>query len=398
MRRVSRLRFLSLALAGALVLGACAPRVAGTGGQTPGTPTTPQTPSQQVDPAQPVVVAVLAPATASNRGAAALGKALGNAARMAAADLGDARLQLKIYDTGGNAGQARQAAERAIREGAKLIVGPLFGANTKAIASAAAAANVKVLSFSTDASIAGGPVYLTGFLPEMAARRVTSFARSRGYGSLGIFYPQTPYGEAALRGATQSARGGLVTSASYPRTSEGIPPAAQQFAASARAAGAKAVILAESGQALKFVGSVLQSNGLQPRQVKYLGLGEWNSKATLGEGSLRGGWFAAPDPTAMQGFVEKYRGRYGAVPPPLAVLGYDAVQIAGRLLADARASGSRDPFSTTALTRPRGFRGAVGPIRFTSNGLGERGMAILEVSNAGFTTIDPVPVSLGLGS
>lgn len=395
---LSRLRVLTLAVLGAAALGACAPRVAGTGGQTPATPTTPQQNQQQIDLNKPVTVALLAPSTASNGGAAALGRALGNAARMAAADLGDPRLQLRIYDTGGNAGQARQAAERAIREGAKLIVGPLFGANTKAIASAAAAANIKVLSFSTDASVAGDPVYLTGFLPEMAARRITSFARSRGYGQIALFYPQNAYGEAALRGAQSGARTALVTSQSYPRTSEGIPPASKQFTASAQAAGARAIVLAESGQALQFVGSLMQSNGLSPREIKYLGLGEWNSRATLGEGSLRGGWFAGPDPQAMQRFVEKYKERYSAVPPPLAVLGYDAVQIAGRMLQDARASGSSTPFSTASLTRPSGFNGAVGPIRFTPDGLGERGMAVLEVRRGGFTTIDAVPTRLGLGS
>ena len=255
-----------------------------------------------------------------------------------------------------------------------------------------------MLSFSTDTSVAGGPIYLTGFLPEAAARRVTSFARSRGYGALGVFYPQTAYGEAAYRGVSEGARGSLVSTASYPRTSEGIPPAAKQFASNARAAGVNAVVLAESGQALKYVGAVLRSHGLGGSGAKFLGLGEWNSRATLGESSLRGGWFAAPDPSAMKAFVTKYQRAHGSVPPPLAVLGYDAVKIAARMLADARASRSNDPFSVQSLTRAQGFQGAVGPIRLSPNGLGERSMAILEVGQGVFTTVDPAPRALGLGS
>ena len=161
---------------------------------------------------------------------------------------------------------------------------------------------------------------------------------------------------------------------------------------------ANAVVLAESGQALKYVGAVLRSHGLGGSNVKFLGLGEWNSRATLGEGSLRGGWFAAPDPAAMKAFVTKYQRAHGRVPPPLAVLGYDAVKIAARMLADARASRSNDPFSVQSLTRAQGFQGAVGPIRFAPNGLGERSMAILEVGEGVFTTIDPAPRAIGLGS
>ena len=395
MFRLSRLSLLTFTFAGALAISACTPKVTTTGGQTPATgPSTPTQP--QTDVRKPVTVALLAPLSGSR--AADLGKALSNAARMAASDAGDPLLQLRIYDTKGEAGTARAAAEQAVRDGAKLIAGPLFGANTKAIASVAASNNIKVLSFSTDATVAGGPVYLTGFLPEMAARRITSFARSRGYNAVGVFYPQNSYGEAAYRGVSQGSRGSLVSTASYERTSAGIPPAAKQFAADARAAGANAVVIAESGQALQYVGAVLRSHGLGGNRSKFLGLGEWNSRATLGESSLQGGWFAAPDPASMKAFVTKYQRAHGSVPPPLAVLGYDAVQIAARMLADARASGSTDPFSAQSLTRGSGFQGVVGPIRFGSDGLGERSMAILEVGQGVFTTIDPAPRAVGLGS
>ena len=110
MFRLSRLSLVAVGLSTALAVSACAPRVTTGGGQTPATG--PTTPAQgQIDTSKPVTIALLAPASASNRGAAALGKALGNAARMAASDAGDPLLQVRIYDTGGNAGKARSAAE-----------------------------------------------------------------------------------------------------------------------------------------------------------------------------------------------------------------------------------------------------------------------------------------------
>jgi ABC-type branched-subunit amino acid transport system substrate-binding protein len=397
MIRMSRRSILAVVLVSAVSLAACAPRVS-----APSNPANPQGgggggSSAQVDPTQPVTVAVLTPQTASNAGAARLGKALANAARMAAADAGQPNLKLKIYDTRGEAGTARASAERAIAAGAKLIIGPLFGANTRAIASLAAARGVKVISFSTDSSIAGDPVYLSGFLPEVAAQRISQFARSRGYSTLGVLYPQTAYGQTALSGA-QSSGVPIVTSIGYPRTNDGIPPATSQFSQEVRQNGAQAVLLAESGQALQYVGALINSNGVSRRSYKYLGLGEWDSKLTLQEGSLLGGWFPAPDPTQMRNFVEKYQRAYQSVPPSLAVLGYDAVQMAAQMLATARRDGSTDVFGAQAITRPEGFRGAVGPIRFRPDGVGVRGMAVLEVGQGTFTLVDPAPPSVGLGS
>ena len=363
--------------------------------------TAPQTPdardSARVEPSKPVIIALLAPTTAENAGAARLGLALGNAARMSARDLNDPLFQLRVYDTGGNAAKARAAADQAISEGAKMILGPLFSNNTKAVAAPAAAQGIKVISFSTDSSIAGGPVFLSGFLPEMEARRITSFARAKGYNSMGIFYPENPAGQLALKGARKGAGTALTVQSGFERSEPGINQGTADFAGRIRASGPQAVFIPESGQALGLIMANLEAQELN-EGIQFLGHGQWNTRSTLEIAGARGGWFPAPDPAAMKSFVSRYQGVYGAVPPPLAVLGYDSVQIAGQMLAEARRSRSESPFSTAALTRPQGYRGAVGPIRFGQDGLGERGLAILQVGQAVFTTLDPAPVAFGVGS
>lgn len=394
MYRLSKVPGILLALTVAVALAACQPKITRT---DRGVPAKPTQQAQGQDPAQPVVVALLAPSSASNPGAAQLGKALVNAARLSAVDANDPLLQLRVYDTAGDAATAQRMAAQAIRDGAKLIVGPLFGANTRAIRSTAAAANVNVISFSTDSSVAGGPIYLSGFLPEKASQRILGYAQSRGYGTLGIFYPNTPYGQVANKGA-QTAGASLVTATAYDRSQEGIPPAAQDFAANVKATGAKALLIAESGQALNFVVGQLANQGLTSREYKYLGLGEWNSRSVFESRILRGAWFPAPDPNALNVFVNRYKDTYKDVPPPLAMLGYDAVQIASQLLVDARRNRSGAPFSAQALTRPQGFRGVVGPVRFGPDGLADRGLAILQIDKGKFTVIDNAPPVLGAGS
>ncbi|MHA1530053.1 MAG: penicillin-binding protein activator [Alphaproteobacteria bacterium] len=363
--------------------------------------TTPRLPSGRIDPNRPVMVALLAPLTAADEGAANAGIALANAARMAMVDLADPTMELRVYDTGGNAQGARAMALKAVREGAALILGPLFGTSTGGVGDAAGAAGINVISFSTDSMVAGGPVFLSGFLPEAEARRIVGFAASRGLDRIAVFYPHTDYGSAAIRGAeaaglTSSAR--VVAASGYPRTFEGIQNTSGPFAGAALSAGASAILLPDSGQGLRSVGAFLDYNGLDPVEIKYLGLGQWDSSATLKEPALRGGWFPAPDPDKLDVFTGLYSVRYGAQPPFIAVLGYDAVQVAGQLLAAARRDGSTTPFGRAELTRIEGFQGALGPLRFEHNGLNVRAMAVLEVGERNFEVLDPAPSRLGLGS
>ncbi len=165
-----------------------------------------------------------------------------------------------------------------------------------------------------------------------------------------------------------------------------------------RETGAVGLMVAESGRALVFALDNLGNNGVSGDRYQFLGLGQWNSKTILGSPKFKKAWFPAPDPEAMERFARRYKAKYGQVPPALAVLGYDAVAIAGQLLADARASGSNEPFSSAALGRPNGFRGAVGPVRFDRGGLGERSMVILEVGEDQFNVIDRGPIAFGSGS
>jgi ABC-type branched-subunit amino acid transport system substrate-binding protein len=392
-------RFL-LAAGLALSVASCGPttlsRSAPSGAQT-----SPTLPAGSADPNRPVVVALLAPLTAADEGAAGVGKALANAARMAAVDLSDPSMELRIYDTGGNPQTARAMAQRAVGEGAALILGPLFGANTGGVGDVAGAVGINVISFSTDSAVAGGPVFLSGFLPENDARRIVGYAASRGLDRIAVFYPQTDYGAAALRSAeaaVSSSGARVVVASGYSRTFQGIQDTSEPFVSAALSAGATAVLLPDREQGLRSASAFMNYNGLDPAEVKYLGLGQWNSSATLQEPSLQGGWFPAPDPNKLDSFSRLYAARNGAQPPFVAVLGYDAVQVAGQLLAEARRNGSLTPFGRAELTRIEGFQGALGPLRFEQNGLNRRAMAILQVGDRSFEVLDPAPARLDLGS
>lgn len=346
-----------------------------------------------------ITLALLAPQSGVNKGASNLGKALVNSARLGLADLNDKQVNLRIYDTAGDPAKAAAMAQKALGEGADIILGPLFSSSTKAVAPIAASAGVKVLSFSTDTSAAGGPVWVTGFLPEMEARRILSYAKAQGRSSVGVFYPETGYGQAALRGAQETQRAGLtqiVGTGGFNPGFAGVQAGAGSFAGSA--GGADAVLIATGGTDLRSAGTFMDFHNFNPARVKFLGLGQWFSGSTLKERTLQGGWFPAPPTDLANAFSNRFARQFGSKPRFVAVLGYDAVQVAGQTLRETRAARSADPFDTETLTRPAGFKGAMGPIRFTKDGRNERGLAILEVAQGSFRTIDAAPTRFGRGS
>jgi len=144
-----------------------------------------------------VRVALLVPKTIPG-GAAAVAAELRNGASMAMDDFGRGRLQLVIKDTKGQAAEAQSKAGEAAAEGSSLILGPLFAANVSAAAGVALPANIPIIAFSTDTSVARRGVYLFSYTPQSDTRRMISYAASVGRRSIAAFLPRNA--EGGLRG------------------------------------------------------------------------------------------------------------------------------------------------------------------------------------------------------
>ncbi|MEO0427978.1 MAG: penicillin-binding protein activator [Pseudomonadota bacterium] len=349
--------------------------------------------------AGPAQVAILLPLGASDQRAARSAAAILKAAELAISGPDGAALRLRSYDTKGTPDGATVAAEAAMADGARLILGPLFGRSAQAVG--AAAGGVPVLSFSTDTSVAAGNVWVTGFAPENEVERILSFAAAQGIGSVAVYAPDVPYGAAALRGLgpAASATGvSVVAEEVYPRSFQDIERTAPLFVSTAQAGGAQAVLLPDFGQGLAIAASFVNFHGMPQPEVRYLGIGQWEAGETLRAPELVGGWFAGADSDAVAAFFQRYQTRYGERPPFVAVLGYDAGLIAATLASEGRAAGSADPFSRSALTRSVGFEGAVGALRLREDGRTDRGLAVLEVSDGRFVVLDPAPRRFDVGS
>ncbi|OUS05698.1 hypothetical protein A9Q96_10885 [Rhodobacterales bacterium 52_120_T64] len=357
-------------------------------------------PTAGVDPTQPIVVAMMVPFGSGETANDQLAENLVNAANMATRDLQGAVIDLRIYQTGADPVRAATEAERAISEGAQIIIGPLFSSATSAVAAVARLEGVNVLSFSNNAAIAGDNVYIMGLTFEDVATRLYGHSVRNGMYNVGVVYPEGIEGEAGLTAASNAARrvgASLTAVTSYPLNMEGLSEAAPEIADTIKGSGAQALLFTDTPtRGLPFIAAALGSEGVSRLNTQFLGLTRWDSSTDLlVQPSLQDGLFAVPDPALTAQFNERYLNAYGAEPHNLAAIAYDAVAAVGALVRSAAAEGATDAFSAERLTNPAGFIGVNGIFRFRADGQNERGLAILKVDTGTGVEVDPAPRNFG---
>ena len=341
-----------------------------------------------------VQVALLVPSGSGQASDESLARSLEDAARLAMADLGGVKVDLRVYPTAGQPAQAASAATQAVNDGAKIILGPVFAQEANAAGNAVAASGVSILSFSNNPAIAGGNVFVLGTTFPNIANRLSRYAVRQGKGNILILHDRTLAGDAglaAIEASVLAASGSVVGVMGYEFSQNGIVQAAPAIAAAVRDTGANALFLtADTAGSLPLLTQLLRDNGLSPAVTQFLGLTRWDiPPATLALPGVQGGWFALPDPSLYQQYAQRYSAAYGSAPHPISGLAYDGIAAIGALA--RRGSG----LSTSALTQGSGFAGVTGVFRLLPDGSNERGLAVAEIRNNQVVVIDPAPRSFG---
>ncbi len=371
---------------------------------------------------EPVRVGLLLPFSANSAAAQKVASAMFDAAQLAAFDAGDERFLLIPKDTKGTADGAADAARSALADGAEIILGPLFSESVEAAAVVTRAAQTPMIAFSSDLKAGGNGVYLLSFPPELEIARVTEYAVSQDLTRFGVLAPLTEYGNRVSGAFAEEVfvRGGVIVheerymqepdamlepAKRLARYSEEIVPLelrheydgsepVPENADAGYTQGYQAVLMPEQGTLLRALAPLLPYYNVDITRVKLLGISAWKNPRLTREPALRGGWFAAPDPEITRNFENRFASAFGAPPPRLASLAYDASLLTARLAGEER---RKRRFSVEAITDPNGYFGADGLFRLNADGSVERGLAILEIQPGGIQVIDPAPRSFAPG-
>jgi len=369
---------------GVLALAACQPVTLGSN----------QGPA--IDTSAPIPVALLVPAGSGQAGDELLARSLQNAARLAMTDLGSVKIDLRVYNTAGQPGQAQSMAIRAADEGAKIILGPVFAQEANAVGVAMAARGLNVLSFSNNTDIAGGNVFVLGPTFQNTANRLASYAVRQGKRRIMIINDRNTAGEqgrAAIQRGVANAGGSVVATVGYEFSQNGIVQAAPVIAEQVRSSGAEALFLtADTAGALPLLTQMLRDNRIDPSVAQFIGLTRWDiPAATLALPGTQGGWFALSDPGLYQQYQARYQTAFGESPHPISGLAYDGIAAIGALVKQ----GKSNALTGAALTQGSGFVGVNGIFRLRGDGTNERGLAVAQVRNNQVVVIDAAPRSFG---
>lgn len=371
-----------------------------------------------VSPPRPQVsnalkVAVLVPMSG---GSARIGQSIANAANLALLDLNSTKIRLSVYDTDQG---ASAAANTAIAEGARVILGPLFAQDVRAVQAIAKNADVPVITFSNDVGLAQAGTWILGFQPSQEVARVVDYAHKRGINRFGALVPQGRYGEVAskaMSAAVQSEGGSVGAIESYPRDRAKIFAPARRVAnyearltaargaaqAGAGAAGAAiklspppfdALLIPDTGGFLRALLPLLKGYGVETPRVRLLGTSLWAAEPTLHrDPGLSGAWYAGVPEVAFNQMARRFSARFGYTPPRLASLGYDSVLL---VAVAARGWSPGEPFPTGALNNSGGFSGVDGIFRFNGSNVAMRGLQVQELNPAGLRVVSPAPSAFG---
>lgn len=371
-------------LGAALVLAAC---------QT-GTAPTAGSPSTYDGSAIPV--ALLVPGGSTDTNDNFIAQSLENAARLAIADLGGVKIDLRVYNTEGLPEQAGAMATKAVDDGAKIILGPFFALEANAAGAAVASRGVTVLSFSNNPDVAGGNVFILGQTFDSTARRLASFAVGKGLTRIMVVHDPDAAGQigmTAIQNAVTAAGGSVAAVGTYEFSQNGIIQAVPTIAASAKSSNANALFLtADNSGALPLLSQLLMENGVNPAATQFIGLARWDiPPATLALPGVQGAWFALPDPATNQQFQSRFMAAYGEAPPIYAGFAYDGIAAIGAIAK----RGGVGSLNGQSLTQAAGFVGVGGIFRLRSDGTTDRGLAIAQIQNSQLVVIDPAPNNFG---
>lgn len=305
------------------------------------------------------------------------------------------RVELIPKDTKEGTLGIRQAAADAVKEGAQLIIGPLYSQSVEAIKPLAKEGKIPILSFSNNKAVAGDGVYVMGFNPEEQTRRVASFVLSKDdMNRVAVLAPNDPYGRSVTDAIQQTAEllGRKVEPVvNYAPGGVTIAQDVRKLVDEARISGRvnfNALFLPEASELLGTILARFEELQVTPQTVQFLGTGLWDDRDIIRLYKLEGAWLASSPPNMYAAFEERFINSYGYKPPRIASLAYDAVALAATLAT------SGIGFTHEAITDPSGYSGpANGIFRFHKNGTVERGLAVLQVKHGKFEVMDPAPTA-----
>ncbi len=319
-------------------------------------------------------VGVLLPLTGK---ASRIGLGMQNAMFMALDDLQSNLLTLKFYDTKSSKDGARMAAQKAIDEGAQLILGPLMGEEVEGAAEESISSDIPVVSFTTSPQVLQKGVYSIGLLNGEQVDRAISYASGKGRKNLALVVPDTNSGLNIVKAAIMSsiAKNMSLTKVGFYNSNN------VDFSSLVREMSSNpdfdTVMIADSGNRLKSLASIFAYNDIMYPDVLFMGTSAWDNTNLSKETILYHGVYPMVSKSYGEYFTNKYEETFGEQPKSIYSFAYDSVLLASVV------AGKQEKDIEAILTQQSGFIGVNGYFKILPTGQSYHSLEMVEVTKDG---------------
>jgi len=286
--------------------------------------------------------------------------------------LDDSGIRLIVKDSGYSTTSVRSAVSELARSGVAAIIGPLSG--SLAIEAGIIASNYKIPIFPITQKTAlmaqGDYIFQVGMQPKQQIYALVKATRSHGHRSIGVFHPNTNYGQTMAELFMEEARANglkITALAEYNKWSKDVYAETRKLKKSIGRVGAPgsgigfdAIFIPDSYQNINALVGALEFNGIS--KVSLLGTNAWNDPdLTLAIASKFPGSFfidlynPASSDSKVKDFTDQFISAFGRAPRVLEAYGYDIMMMIRESASDKGAKGIH-----SALSHGRGFRGVTG--------------------------------------
>ena len=325
------------------------------------------------------------------------------------------KIELQLFDSKDSLEENQKAFREIIQKKIKIVIGPIYTQNVLAIEKLAKDNDITVISLSNNHELLNkttnsGGIFVGGILPEIQVDKIVNYAIDRGKFNFAIIAPGNQYGKVItdyLKKFVKARDGNFITAEYYQNTNLDIERSADKvinafilptnnrkrdtsFVSEYDRIYPQVILIPESGKNLSKVVATIKKLNKDEREFQFIGLSQWNDQSILGDINLLGSWFSSPQNENYSLFEKKYYNFFGAVPPRIATISYDAIYAIAKIAQSKNNTKINLNDLVNFNNEPKnGFNGIDGIFRFLPNGAVQRNLAILQVGNGSFETLEP---------
>ncbi len=329
-------------------------------------------------------------------------------------------IELVLIDSKDSPHETEKAFKEIIDRKIKIVIGPIFSQSAEAIEKEAKTSGITVISFSNNPNLIGkinnhGGIFLAGLTLESQINQLVNYAIEHDKTNFAIIAPQNQFGilsAETLKTIVLDQDGNFIISELYNQNDKDIERATEKavnsFSISSKLAEGggnklnkktvikesdrlytQVIMVPESGKNLFKIAQFVKKYNTSERPIQLIGTNQWDDIATANNADLSGAWFTSPESSKFHNFEQTYYKTYKRFPPRISSIAYDLVA-AISTVAEAKKGHVPTVTDLTNYENPlkNGFDGVDGLFRFLPNGLVQRNLAILEVRNGYFDTIE----------